>query len=96
MWKIRDAEGIWFDDQNGISKTFIHDFTKRFTSENRRINLEFFDSFSPCISEEENKEFIKVVTEEEIHTALLQISNLKAVAPDGLRLVSIKKLENSG
>ena len=34
IWKIRDLEGIWFDDQNGISKVFINDFTKRLTSEN--------------------------------------------------------------
>ena len=57
-------------DQNGISKTFINDFTKRFTSENPIINLDIFYLFSPCILEEENKEHIKVVTEEEILTAI--------------------------
>ena len=59
IWRIRDLEGIWFDDQNGISNVFINDFTKRFTSENHRINLELFDSFSPCITEEENKSLQK-------------------------------------
>ena len=59
--KIRDLEGIWFDDQNIISKVFINDSTIRFTIENPRINLETFDSFRPCITEEENIELTKVV-----------------------------------
>ena len=68
-WKIRDVEGLWFDDQNRISKVFIKEFTKRFTLESLRINLDLFDSFSPCITNEKNKELIKVVTEEEIYSA---------------------------
>ena len=59
--KIRDFERIWFDDQTIISKVFINDSAIRFTIENPRINLETFDSFSPCITEEENIELTKVV-----------------------------------
>ena len=77
-------EGFWLDGQKGISKVFINEFTKRFTSKSPMINLEVFDSFSPCISDEENKELIKVVTDERIHTTLSQINSLKALRPDGL------------
>ena len=59
IWKIRDSEGIWYDDQMEISKVFINDFSKRFTYENPRINHELFDTFSSCISEEENRELKK-------------------------------------
>ena len=59
IWKKRDSEGIWYDDQMEISKVFINDFSKRFTYENPRINHELFDTFSPCISEEENRELKK-------------------------------------
>lgn len=85
IWKIRDSEGIWFDDQNGISKVFMNDFTKSFTLEHHRINLEPFDSFSPCMEEEENKELIKVVTEEEIRIDFSQINNLKGPRLNGLQ-----------
>ena len=34
------------------------------------INLELFDSFKPCILDEENKELITLVADEEIHIAL--------------------------
>ena len=78
IWKIKDLEGIWFDDQNEIFKVFINDSTKRFTSKYPRINLELFYSFSPCITKEENRDLIKVVTEEEILLALSHINNLKA------------------
>ena len=59
IWKIRDSKGIWYDDQMEISKVFTNDFSKRFTYENPRINHELFDTFSPCISEEENRELKK-------------------------------------
>ena len=42
---------------------------KRFTSKIPRINVDLFDSFSPCITNEENKELIKVVTDKEIYSA---------------------------
>ena len=76
--KIKDLKGIWFDNQNEISKVFNNDSTKRFTSKYPRINLELFYSFSPCITKEENRDLIKVVTEKEILLALSQINNLKA------------------
>ena len=46
---------------------------------------EWFDSFNPCISKEENRDLIKEVTEEEILAALSQMSSLKAPSPDGLQ-----------
>ena len=70
IWKIRDFEGIWFENQNKTSKVFINDFSKRFTSENPKINNELFYSFSPCITKEENKKLIKEVIEEEILAVL--------------------------
>ena len=63
---------------------FINDFTKRFTSENPRLNSELFDAFSPCIIEEENKKLIKEVIEEETRQALSQIISVKALGPDGV------------
>ena len=84
IWNIRNYEGIWFDNQNEIVKVFINDFSKRFTSENPRINHELFYSFSPCITEEENRELIKEVTKAEIRVALSHINNLKAPGPNGL------------
>ena len=75
---------MWFDDQNIISKVFINEFTKRFTLESPRINLDLFDSFSPCIIDEENKDLIKVVTYEEIYSAHSQISNVKVPRPNDI------------
>ena len=46
---------------------------------------EFFDSFSPCISKDGNRELIKNITEEEIITTLSHVSNLKALGPDRLQ-----------
>ena len=85
IWKIRDGEGFWYDDQNEISKVFINDFTKRFTSKNPSINLELFNSFNPCISYEENRELIKTITDDEIQTTLSHINTLKALGPNGLQ-----------
>ena len=85
IWKIRDFEGIWFENQNKISKVFINDFSKRFTLENPKINNELFYSFSPCITKEENKKLIKEVIEEEILAVLSQINCLKTLGSNVLQ-----------
>ena len=66
-------------------RVFINDFLKRFKSDKPRINLDKFDAFHPYICEEENRELIKEVIEEEILTAFSQINNLKAPGPDRLQ-----------
>ena len=50
-----------------------------------------FDSFSPCITKEENKELIKEIAKEEIRAALSQINSVKALGPDGLQVGFNKK-----
>ena len=64
---------------------FINDFTKRFTLENPRISIELLESLSSCTTKKKkNKELMKEVTEEEIHTTLSQINSYKALGSDGL------------
>lgn len=82
-WKIKDSERRWYDNQKEISKVFINDFSKIFTSKSLWINHELFDSFSPSITKEENRELIKEAMEEEIHETLLHINRLKAHGLDG-------------
>ena len=52
---------------------------------------EMFDSFSPCISKDENRDLIKDVTVGEILTALFHINNLKAPRSDGLQACFCQK-----
>ena len=92
IWKIRDSDGLWFDKQNEIARVFINDFSKRFKSERPRMIPKWFDSFNPCISEEENRDLIKEVIEEEILATLSQMSSLKALGPDRLQATSIKSI----
>ena len=66
IWKIRDYDGLWFDKQNDLAREFINNFSKRFKSEKPKMILEWFESFNPCILEEENRVLIKEVIEEEI------------------------------
>ena len=70
---------------------FINGFSKIFRTKEPRINSANFDSFLPCISNEENRELIKEVTEEEILPALSQINGLKALGFDGLQASFYKK-----
>ena len=79
------------DNPNDIARVFINDFTKRFKFDNPRMIPEMFDSFSPCISKEENRDLIKDVFEDEILIALLKINSLKALGPDGLQASFYKK-----
>ena len=85
IWKIRDLDSLWFDNQNEISRAFINDFSKIFKSERLRMIPKWFDSFNPCISKEENMDLIKEVIDEEILATLSQMSNLKSPGPDGLQ-----------
>ena len=87
---IRDFEGIRYNDQKGISKVFINDFSKRFTSKNPMINYDPFDTFSPRISEEE-KELIKEATKKEICATPSQINSMKVFGADGLQASFYKK-----
>lgn len=65
-------------------KSEFYSIINEFTPENPRVILEVFDCFSPCITEEKNKDLIKAVTKEEILIAVSQINSLKALVLDGL------------
>ena len=88
---VRDFEGIWYNDQKGISKVFINDFSKRFISKNPMINYDPFDTFSPRISEEE-KELIKEATKKEICATPSQIISMKVFGADGLQASFYKNI----
>ena len=66
IWKFRDYERIWFDNQEDIARMFINDFSKILKPKKLIIDPDMFDFFHPCISANENRELIKEAQEEKI------------------------------
>lgn len=91
IWKIKDVQGNWFNDQEGISQVNTKEFLDRFKAE-MIINSSQAISLSSDIKEENNEFLTKEVTDEEIFYVVRQIYPLKALGVDGMQAIFYQKL----
>jgi len=80
--KIKDASGVWIEEDHRIQQLFIHDFTSRFKSAH--------DPTSPIdinlplvVTEEDNFLLLQPLQDHEIKDAIFQMDKFKAPGPDG-------------
>lgn len=67
----------------GISKYFLEEFQKLYTSSIPQYPESLEDIAQSCISELENKELMAMPTEEEICRSVWELHPLKSPGPDG-------------
>ncbi|OMO94054.1 reverse transcriptase [Corchorus capsularis] len=81
--RIKNEDGVWLEKEEGIMEGFCKFYENLFTSEGNR-NWDHVLKAIPClVSEEDNTELIKDVTDEEIVQAVFQMGMLKSPGPDG-------------
>ena len=81
--KLQDECGVWINEQEAIADKFIEDFSKRFKSSHtpQRIILDL--GLAPLLSDQENKELIRLPNLEEVRIAVFSIEPNKTPGPDG-------------
>lgn len=82
IFKVKDRDGTWIEDEKLLNEHFIDEYKKRFKSQvyhRRSIELK---EFSNCITMDENRELTKEVSSDEIKEAFWQIEAPKALGPD--------------
>jgi len=92
IFRIKDTSGIWLEDPPVIRQKFIQDFSNRFTSARGALAELNCKLTSPVVTAVENAALIKLVTEDEIHTAVFQIDPHKAPGSDGFGAFFIKTI----
>ncbi|PKI61172.1 hypothetical protein CRG98_018403 [Punica granatum] len=81
---IKDDNGEWIQDHDGIGNYFLRNFQYLFTTSHPSIPDDLEDLIGSTITESENERLIQIPDDKEILTALTSIPNLKAPSPDGI------------
>ncbi|XP_062020763.1 uncharacterized protein LOC133737170 [Rosa rugosa] len=88
--RIQDSTGNWIENDEGIIRTFVHDFKKRFHLDTPSVNAHlqnFTNIIEPCITSTNNASLLQPASEDEILEAVKSIGPLKAPGPDGLHAI---------
>lgn len=90
IWKIKDTQGIWLEDQDRISQVITKEFQKRCKVDDT-VNPIQEISLSRDITEAESEFLTKDVINEEILEAAKQMNPLRAPGPDGMQAIFYQK-----
>lgn len=88
--KIKDAQGNWFEDQQGIMKIITKKFENRFKSD-PSCNQHQAIPMSVDVSDMDNVFLTREVLDQEIHEDVKQLSPLKASSLDGMLAIFYQK-----
>lgn len=88
--RIKDAQGNWFDDQQGITQVITREFERRFKTDTL-CNLNYALPFPTDVLETDNDFLTNNVTDQEILDAIKQINPLKAPVPDDMLAILYQK-----
>lgn len=83
VYKVRDNYGEWLEDKMQIRDYFVKEFKKRSTLEAQSTRTVHIEEFQGIITEDDNKELLKEITNDEIKIAFNQINAHKSPGPDG-------------
>lgn len=81
---LRDQQGEWIDDEEGIEKEAVGYFTNLFTSSTSSDPSHVLQDVPEVVTPQMNEYLTKEVTEEEVKKALLSLNPEKAPGPDGM------------
>ncbi|PKI47653.1 hypothetical protein CRG98_031939 [Punica granatum] len=81
---IKDNNGEWTQDHQGIGNYFLRNFQELFNTSHPDILDDLEELVSQVITQSENDSLTRTPEDQEILTALNSILNLKAPGPDGL------------
>lgn len=81
---IRSDTGEWVIDHDEITSTAVEYFTQLFTSATSGSSETVLDSLDGRVTESMNSMLRKDFTQEEVRTAMFQMSPSKAPGPDGM------------
>ncbi|PKI31207.1 hypothetical protein CRG98_048402, partial [Punica granatum] len=81
---IKDNNGDWVQDYQGMGNYFLKNFQELFNTSHPDIPDDMEELINQVISQEENESLTRIPDDQEILTALNSIPNLKAPGPDGI------------
>lgn len=81
--RLKSEEGEWVDWSGGLDEMIKHYFQRLFTEEFTQTD-EILNCIPKSVSEQQNDELLKPISEEEVKEALFNMHSDKAPGPDGM------------
>lgn len=81
--RLKDSRGDWISWGNGLEEVIIDYFTDIFKSSSSDFEV-VVQRLDPCVSNDQNSELLKPVSDDEMHSALFQMHPDKSLGPDGM------------
>ena len=81
---LRDADGIWCEDEDIFSGWFTTYYAELFESSNPRDLERMLDGVQRVVNEEMQADLARPYTVEEVERAIKEMAPLKAPGPDGM------------
>ncbi|XP_070002553.1 uncharacterized protein LOC142165956 [Nicotiana tabacum] len=81
--RIQNSDGSWIEDQDKLSEAAMDFFQKQFTKEGDPTRFDLLNNVPTMVTREQNLEFCRLPTMEEVKAIVFALSSESASGPDG-------------